>query len=249
MERYFDLFNVYPEFWNTISGQILVRGDKEIGIITRVKNYDKEKQLIIGDNERFVSTKWIKEGKYSIKNFELSYQVKNILINEIKKLEAYCDKVESLSKGSDINFAELEERLEYLNNKKKPIVKSFISKIDKEYLSYNNKNYKNHCWKCKSEIDSNKNKFCIECGWYKCSYCSACACNYTYKSNKNIEYYKFLNSNYSVNSMKGEINIINDEILQILERYNSFRGNTYESSKSIWKCEKKIKFLKQFINL
>lgn len=38
--------------------------------------------------------------------------------------------------------------------------------------------YINHCWSCFEIIDSNKHKRCPKCGWYICSKCSSCGCNY-----------------------------------------------------------------------
>ena len=34
--------------------------------------------------------------------------------------------------------------------------------------------YQNHCWRCKSDINSNTNKRCSKCGWYICNRCGAC---------------------------------------------------------------------------
>ena len=34
--------------------------------------------------------------------------------------------------------------------------------------------YQNHCWRCKSDINSNVNARCSKCGWYICKKCGAC---------------------------------------------------------------------------
>jgi len=38
--------------------------------------------------------------------------------------------------------------------------------------------YQNHCYCCKSRIDSFVNKRCRTCGWFICSNCGHCGCGF-----------------------------------------------------------------------
>ncbi len=37
--------------------------------------------------------------------------------------------------------------------------------------------YANHCWNCKSDVDSDSNYQCRRCSWLKCD-CGSCGCDY-----------------------------------------------------------------------
>ena len=53
----------------------------------------------------------------------------------------------------------------------------YINSFNKETKQKTN-NYSNHCFKCGSYINSSKNKRCPSCGWYVCSNCGSCGCEY-----------------------------------------------------------------------
>lgn len=59
------------------------------------------------------------------------------------------------------------------------VVKDSNQKKYKEYVANKPRKYENHCWRCGSHIDSDKNEQCSICGWYICSRCGACSedCN------------------------------------------------------------------------
>ena len=48
----------------------------------------------------------------------------------------------------------------------------YKSKLKEDYK------YRNHCYKCGTSIDSDRDKRCNICGWYHCSECDACGCDY-----------------------------------------------------------------------
>jgi len=41
--------------------------------------------------------------------------------------------------------------------------------------------YQNHCWNCKSKIDSHTQRRCSICGWYICDKCGECGCDYDHR--------------------------------------------------------------------
>lgn len=52
------------------------------------------------------------------------------------------------------------------------------------FKKLNRKIYKNHCWNCKSNIDSRVNELCPVCNQhYICSNCGYCYCLYNEKKN------------------------------------------------------------------
>jgi hypothetical protein len=55
-----------------------------------------------------------------------------------------------------------------IRNKKDGTIK--VEKIKKSYLTP----YKYHCWKCKSELNSNEHETCQDCHWLICPDCGAC---------------------------------------------------------------------------
>lgn len=71
-----------------------------------------------------------------------------------------------------------------------------------------NKEYKNYCFTCEEDINSNEDEFCIKCGWYKCSWCKSCGCNYM-NSKVNGTYKYILNNNTEAKMLKENIEDIN----------------------------------------
>lgn len=78
---------------------------------------------------------------------------------------------------SDVaNFRKLEDR--FLGGNKKdnyfnePVL---VSKIRSNPRKYENVRY-THCWKCKTELNSDQSSKCESCGWLTCPKCGACGC-------------------------------------------------------------------------
>ena len=131
----------------------------------------------------------------------------------------------------------------YLNNYQISILREEIVILDSEREKYLktlkklviDENYKDYCFSCTEGIDSS-NEFCIRCGWFKCSWCKSCGCNYG-SSSVNKKYKNILKNN-------SEAKILKEKIEQIYEKKSLYNGkcNMMKNENDLFN-----KKLKQFV--
>lgn len=254
MKRYLKACEINPILWNRFINKEIFKGDKRLGIITKVTGLGKDRTLVVDNGEYKILSDWLKKDSYKIKGIEIDENAKMVLIEEIDKIESKPMELIQIEQVKiNNNIESLESELEYLKVIRGELLCKFINFLNTNY--FKRKIYVNQCWKCGREINSLKNNFCIYCGWYECSLCGACGCNSLYPSRMLVSYKDFLINNITAYKMKREIEKINDKILKIRLDINHIRSINYKNkiikeknNKIINKYNEKIRTLNNLIN-
>ena len=256
MNRYLEMCKIKPDLWKGFINKEVFRNGKSIGVISEVTGLGNDRTLVIGNGERKIFTKWIREGNYYINNLEIDEESKNIVKKEIKEIETKLIKLLDTEKlNIDNNIEPLVEELNFLEQKRVKLLDEFITLLNKNYFSKKDRLYENKCWRCGDKINSLKNEFCIYCGWYKCSYCRSCGCNAPYSSGILIRYREFLRLNIKGNRIKKEIESVNGKITRISDKVKYLERENYsnkilkeQNNKLLKEYNEKIRELKSLIN-
>lgn len=246
--KYLAACEVNPSMWKTFIGKEIFKNNKSIGIISEVKDVGSEKQLIIGNGERVVLTKWLRQGVYDIKSVSINEDARNRLIKEIENIKIKINMLELNDSRNEVAINSILDELDVLNDQRKLCLQKFIVLLNRYYFSKRSKIYYNKCWKCKSGISSLTEKFCIYCGWYHCSKCSSCGCNIPYSNVTFNEYSMFLRSNLSANVIKGEIEDIDEKIRNITSKYDELQSISYKNNMILHDYNEKLMKIKGLIN-
>lgn len=256
MKRYLEMCKIKPDLWNGFINKEAFRNGKSIGVISKVTGLGNDRTLVIGDGERKIFTKWIREGNYYINNLKIDEESKNIIEKEIKEIENKLIELSDSDKlNIDSNIEPIVEELNFLKQKRVKLLDEFITLLNKNYFSKKYRVYKNKCWRCSDKINSLKNTFCIYCGWYKCNYCHSCGCNAPYSSRILNEYKEFLSSNIKEYTIKSKIENIDYKITKASDKVKCLQRQNYSNkilkelnNKLIKEYNQKVRELKDLIN-
>lgn len=107
-------------------------------------------------------------------------------------------------------------KLESITKEKEQLKQNRDNYLNQLKSLVNTNGYSNHCFTCDESISSATDQFCISCGWYKCSICKSCGCNYG-SSSINFNYKKILSENKEANTLIDNIRSIEQDLRSIEE--------------------------------
>jgi len=147
---------------------------KDEVLLKKLKEYEKS----LGEEEPYLSKKEIKE------RTEQNFSNKDILWNDktnewetkIQRTSSLTFKPIQKSKSKDHQITLPYNTKKQKQKQKQKLAKRKSKKKDKS-CSRANFSYYNHCWRCKAIVTSDDCR-CSRCGWFICSNCATCGCDY-----------------------------------------------------------------------